>query len=162
MHRWRRLATLLLTVIATAVIAAAQLEAQQTLRANVLRPLQFNAVSGGITSAGSLHAPSDTGAFEVIGRAGARVEVWFNLPATFNGPRGEVVPVTFDATSAAYSAAQTPVDGQRFDPRLRQTFTVPSTGRFLIYLAGRVAVHAAQLPGRYHAQVVLFANEVPW
>ncbi len=140
---------------------AAPLSAQASLRVNVLRPLAFDRLAPGMPQgarAGS--APSDTGVFEVLGPPGALVELWFTLPAVFDGPRGEPLPVFFDATSAALSAAQSLADRAPFDPRLRQQYRIPASGRFLVFIAGRVAVRDGQSPGRYRASIVLFANEV--
>jgi hypothetical protein len=149
-----------LVLLALHVAVAASAAGQATLRVNVLRALSFDALASGMPVPVRGNAPTDTGVFEVIGPAGAVVEVWLTLPDEFSGPRGDRLPVSFDATSAAYSAAQSMADRQVFDPRLRHEFRIPATGRFLVFITGRVTVQAAQRPGRYRASILLFAHQV--
>jgi len=150
----------LLLVMALSLSAVTAAAAQTSLRVNVLRPLSFDRLAPVAPSLVATAAPTDTGVFEILGLPGTEVEIWFALPAVFDGPSGAALSARFDATSAAYSFAQTTADRIPFDPRQRLPFRIPASGRMLVFIAGRVLVAADQRPGRYQASIVLFANEI--
>ncbi|MFN0097980.1 MAG: hypothetical protein ACKVS7_04830 [Gemmatimonadaceae bacterium] len=149
---------LVLSVIVGLIAPAAP--AQASLRVNVLRSLAFDRLAPGMPSLSRGSVPTDTGVFEVLGPPGTPIELWFTLPAAFDGPSGATLPLTFDPSSASFSAAQSTADRIPFDPRLRQQFRIPPSGRMLVFLTGRVLVGADQKPGNYRASIVLFANQV--
>lgn len=150
---------LLVAVVAVVSVAPAAF-AQTSLRVNVVRSLAFDRLAPGMPSLTKGSVPTDTGVFEVLGPPGTPIELWFTLPAAFDGPSGATLPLTFDPSSASFSAAQSTADRIPFDPRLRQQFRIPPSGRMLVFLAGRVLVGADQKPGNYRASIVLFANQV--
>jgi hypothetical protein len=155
-NRWRASLRRLVVVSLACLLAAPAAYAQPSLRVNVLRSLAFDRLAQGMPSS----APTDTGVFEVLGPPATPVELWFTLPATFDGPSGATLPLNFDPSSASFSAAQSNADRIPFDPRLRQQFVIPPSGRMLVFLAGRVLVGSDQTPGSYRASILLFANQV--
>lgn len=148
-----------LALVAVAA-GATTLAAQASLRINVVRSLAFDRLAPGMPTMSRGTVPTDTGVFEVLGPPGTPIEVWFTLPAAFDGPAGATLPLTFDPSSASFSAAQSTADRIPFDPRLRHQFRIPPSGRMLIFLAGRVLVGSDQAPGQYRASIVLFANQI--
>lgn len=141
--------------------SASAVQAQDPLRVNVLRPLAFDRLAAGMPSKAGGGVPTDTGTFEVLGPPGTPIEIWFTLPAAFDGPGGALLPLDFDPSSASYSAAQSVTDRIPLDPRLRHELRIPPSGRLLVFIAGRVTVSPDQRAGRYRASIVLFANSVP-
>ncbi len=127
------------------------------LRVSLLRDLSFGYVPAGAPSAG---APRDTGVFEVLGPANDEVEVVFALPTTMTSAAG-ALPLDFDATSAAFSGAQSGADRLPFDPRQRQRFRIPPSGRFLLFIAPRSTAPRQQPPGHYRASVIIFVTAAP-
>ena len=103
-------------------------------------------------------APRDTGTFEILGAPGDEVEVVFALPPALESVDGSRLAMDFDARSGAYSATQTGADRVDFDPRLRQRFRIPSTGRFLLYITARALPPRQQSTGHYRASVVVFVS----
>jgi hypothetical protein len=150
----------LLVAAIALVLVVPTVHAQASLRVNVVRSLAFDRLAPGMPSLTKGSVPTDTGVFEVLGPPGTPIELWFTLPAAFDGPSGATLPLTFDPSSASFSAAQSTADRIPFDPRLRQQFRIPPNGRMLVFLAGRVLVGADQKPGNYRASIVLFANQV--
>jgi len=146
--------------IAMATPASAA-QAQDALRVNVLRALAFDRLAAGMPATNGGGVPTDTGTFEVLGPPGELIEIWFTLPAAFDGPGGAFLPLQFDPSSASYSAAQSMSDRVPLDPRLRHELRIPPSGRLLVFISGRVTVSPDQRAGRYRASIVLFANSVP-
>ena len=132
--------------------------AHSEVRVNVIRELNFGNETAGAPLSG---APSDTGVFEILGAAGDEVDVVFALPNAMESPTGSRLPLTFDVTSGAYSAAQSGADHLLFDPRLRQRFRIPASGRFFLYIAPRATPPRTQGTGHYRANVIIYVSPTP-
>ncbi len=138
--------------------AIAQSATRTELRVNVVRELSFGYAAVGAPGSG---APSDTGVFEILGSAGDEVDVVFALPQVLESVTGSRLSLFFDAMSGAYSVARSGADRLPFDPRLRQRFRIPSSGRFVLLIEARAVPPRAQDTGRYRANVVVFVSPIP-
>jgi len=140
-----RLAVFALLLAAPAVRA----QSPSTLRVNVLRQLEFGSLIGGVDAP---MAPADskaTALFEIIGRAGATVQLTFTLPAEMIGEGGGRVGLAFGSQSAAYSVNESNVDNIAFDPRAPFALKLPANGRVVVMIGGVARPSRQLISGRY-------------
>ncbi len=130
-----------------------------SLRAQVgvvgVRDLAFGNVIPGIQTIVSPSDPVRSGMWEVSAQQGDRVRVRLTLPARLTAPGGSQMPVTFgnnDAIAVSDAPGATPVT---FNPRASQNFRLVTSGRFFIFLGGRVTPAGTQAPGAYTATALL-------
>jgi hypothetical protein len=89
------------------------------------------------------------------------VDVVFALPSAFESASGSRLPLAFDVTSGAYSATQSGTDHLLFDPRLRQRFRIPPSGRFFLYISPHATPLRTQSVGHYRANVTVYVSPSP-
>ncbi len=120
-----------------------------------VRDLAFGNVIPGIQTIVSPSDPVRSGMWEVTAQQGDRVQVRLTLPSQLTAPGGLQMPVTFgnnDAIAVSDAPGATPVT---FNPRATQNFQLVTSGRFFIFLGGRVTPAGTQAPGGYTATAVL-------
>ncbi len=144
-------------LFALLLIAAPALRGQSppSLRVNVLRQLEFGSLIGGVDAT---MAPADskaTALFEIIGPAGATVQLVFTLPGQISGEGGGKVALVFGPQSAAYSVNESSVDNIPFDPRAPFSLKLPPSGRVVVMIGGMARPSRQLISGRYSGNLSL-------
>ena len=129
-----------------------------SLRVNVLRQFEFGQVIGGVDAAIGPADSRATAVFEIIGPAGATVQLVFTLPPELIGESGGRVGLSFGAQSAAYSLNQSSVDNIPFDPRAPFTLKLPANGRVVVMIGGTARPARQLISGRYMSSLSLSAT----
>jgi hypothetical protein len=152
----------LVALLAHAPASGAQVPAPTaTLRVNPLRPLSFGRLIDGVD--GPVGADDGVGSaqFEVIGPAGATVQLIFTLSLELAGDKGARLPVEFGPRSASYSITQSGRDLVTFDPRAPFTLTLPPGGRILVFVGGAAHPPRQITSGNYTGSLTLVARTIP-
>jgi hypothetical protein len=126
-----------------------------TLRVNVLRPLEFGPLIGGVDAA---LRPTDgraTAEFEILGPPGATVQLVFALPNALAGENAGRVDITFGGQSAAYSVSQSNLDMIAFDPRAPFSLRLPASGRVVVLIGGTAHASRQLVSGKYASSLSL-------
>jgi hypothetical protein len=147
-------------LFALLLTAAPALRGQSTasIRVNVLRQLEFGQVIGGVDAAIGPADSRATAVFEIIGPAGATVQLVFTLPPELIGESGGRVGLSFGAQSAAYSLNQSSVDNIPFDPRAPFALKLPANGRVVVMIGGTARPPRQLISGRYMNSLSLSAT----
>jgi hypothetical protein len=146
-----------LAVVTLALLGALwplPLAAQRPLRVAGAQGMTFGTLLPGVSTTVVPTDVARAARFDLTGAKGMRVEVVLMLPAALTGA-GATMPLSFTATSAAYSQDGTGAATTLFDPRLPYTATLPNNGRASILLGATVAPGAAQRPGAYSNVVTI-------
>lgn len=134
--------------------AAAPAGAQQ-LRVDGTRNLDFGTLIPGVPT---LVSPTDApraGRIEIVGSAGATVQLLFTLPAVMTGPRGATLPLEFGPAAAAWSSVRAVGTLVPFDPRVPFSARLSAEGRAAVFLGGAVHPVTTQAAGPYGATVTI-------
>ncbi len=144
-------------LIALLLVAAPALRGQTpaSLRVNVLRQLEFGQLIGGVDASVGPAESKATAMFEIIGPAGATVQLVFTLPGQMIGEGGGRVALAFGAQSAAYSVNASNVDNIPFDPRTPFTLRLPANGRVVVMIGGTARASRQLISGRYTGNLSL-------
>jgi hypothetical protein len=150
-----RIKLVLFALLLAAAPAAQSQAASASLRVNVLRQLEFGQLIGGIDVAMGPADGKATALFEIIGPAGATVQLTFTLPGEMVGEGGGRVGLAFGPQSAAYSVNQSNVDNIPFDPRAPFTLKLPVNGRVVVMIGGIARASRQLISGRYTGNLSL-------
>jgi hypothetical protein len=155
MQPWLRPWMLFLALVPAAGMPAAPAHAQQGNQLVVERvsELHFGLVVAG-TSAVVQPTETAAGKFLVRGLPNRRVRLAFTLPTHLEA--GSVLlPLSFGATSAAWSTTDNVMTSTRFDPAAGLEVTVPPGRNIYIWIGARIAPAAGQQAGAYTGPVTL-------
>ncbi len=144
-------------LFALLLIAAPALRGQTPapLRVNVLRQLEFGSLIGGVDATMGPADGKATAMFEIIGPAGATVQLSFTLPGQIVGEGGGRVGVSFGPQSAAYSINESSADNIPFDPRAPFSLKLPQSGRVVVMIGGMARPSRQLISGRYSGNLSL-------
>jgi hypothetical protein len=70
---------------------------------------------------------------------------------------GQMMPFSFGATSAGYSASGSVANQIPFDPRVPFTVTLNSSGNGVVFLGGALRPTGSQTAGSYATSITLLA-----
>jgi hypothetical protein len=140
---------LVLPCLLLATASAMPAQAVAPLRVNVLRPLEFGQLIGGVDAALKPADGRATAEFEILGPPGATVQLMFTLPSALAGEGGGQVGLAFGPQSAAYSASESNVDMIPFDPRAPFSLRLPPSGRVVVMIGGTARASRQLISGRY-------------
>jgi hypothetical protein len=146
-----------LALFALLIVSAAPLcsQAPPTLRVNVLRPLEFGQLIGGVDAPLRATDTKATAIFEILGPPGSSVQLTFTLPTDLIGEGNGRVGMTFGAQSAAYSVSESNLDLIPFDPRAPFTLKLPQSGRVVVMIGGTARPSRQLISGRYAGSLSL-------
>jgi hypothetical protein len=125
----------------------------------LVRPLQdlrFGVLIPGVPTTIDPLQLAFSGQIEVTASRGAMIEVRYTLPNSMRLVGGsQQVRLQFDARSGGASAARSPTDIVRFDPRAPARFRFVTTDRASFFLGGQALPTRGQRVGSYAAPVVV-------
>ncbi len=138
------------------IFGASALGAQgRPLRVEGVRALAFGVLFPGISNAVLRTDAALSGQIDFKGVKHSRVQVDFALPTSLTGPAGAVLPLSFAAGDAGYSASQSIANQTAFDPRLPFVATLSNNGRGSIFLGGTASPTAGQRAGTYTGLITI-------
>ena len=150
----RSLVRALACALSWSLLAIAPAHAQQ-LRVDGTRNLDFGVLIPGVPT---LVPPTDArraGRVELVGPAGATVQLLFTLPMVMTGPRGATLPLAFGPAAAGWSAMRAVGSLVPFDPRVPFSARLSADGRAAVFLGGAVHPVTTQAAGPYGATVTI-------
>lgn len=150
-----RCALVFALTLALAPAVAAQGHGGRPIRLNGVRPLAFGDLIAGVPMNVLRTDAARAGQFDLTAQNSETVILDFSLPVVMNGPGGASMPITFAATDAGWSQAQSIGSQVPFDPHQPYLATMSRQGRGSIFLGGTVTPAASQAPGSYSATVTL-------
>ena len=119
-----------------------------------LRALDFGDVFPGLHKS-IAYTDGTSGKWQIAGEAGKEVQLAFTLPTDLNNG-GNLMPITFSATDAAYFDSDAAGSAVAFDPSAGSTeFLNGALGDGYVWLGGTVSPSAGQVAGLYSATVSL-------
>ena len=149
-------------LIAALVLSAApMLQAQgRPLTVTGVRGVTFGAVLPGVPRVVSRTDPANSGQIDLRGPKGP-VLLTFVLPIRMIGPGGALMPISFGASDAGFSATQTIGSQVGFDPKQAFTATLPANGRGSVFVGATANPATNQRAGAYTATIVLNVTVLP-
>lgn len=125
-----------------------------------VRGVTFGLLLPGVPLVVSRNDPANSGEFDIRASRGQALLV-FVLPVTMTGPAGALLPLTFSANDAGYSANQAIGSQVGFDPRQPFTAAFPPNGRAAVFLGATATPAANQRAGAYAATITLSVMMLP-
>lgn len=125
-----------------------------------VRGVTFGAVLPGVPRAITRTDPANSGQFDIKGPKGP-ILLSFVLPLTMSGPAGALMPLSFGASDAGFSATQAIGSQVGFDPKQSFTGTIPSNGRASVFLGATANPATNQRAGAYTATIILNVTVLP-
>src|SRR5437899_12755625 len=98
--------------------------------------------------------PANSGQIDIRGPKGP-VLLTFVLPVSMTGPGGALMPISFGAGDAGFSATQAIGSQVGFDPKQPFTATVPNNGRASVFVGATANPTTNQRAGAYTATLIL-------
>ena len=145
-----------LVAIALALAGPSALLAQgRPLRVTGVRDLQFGIVIPGLPAHVLRTDAANSGQYSLTGDKNRAVQLQFTLPTTMNGPSGATMPLSFGASDAGFSQAETVTSQVGFDPRVSFVGTLSNNGRAAVFLGGQALPAGGQRSGTYTATITL-------
>src|SRR5207245_2563844 len=86
----------------------------------------------------------------------------FVLPVAMTGPGGALMPISFGAGDAGFSATQAIGSQVGFDPKQPFTATVPNNGRASVFVGATANPTTNQRAGAYTATLILTVSALGW
>ena len=143
-------------VALAALVCHAPLQAQgRPLVATGIQNLGFGNVIPGIPVHILRTDPVGSGRYDLRGEKNSQLQIQFTLPTTMAGPAGATLPLSFGATDAGFSAAETITSQTVFDPRATYLDRLSNNGRASIFLGGTASPGSTQAAGAYAASITL-------
>lgn len=150
-----------LWLVMGAIVAGVPSQAQgRPLTVAGVRGVTFGAVLPGVPRVISRTDPASSGQFDLRGPRGP-VLLTFVLPVSMTGPAGALMPVSFGAGDAGFSATQAIGSQVGFDPKQPFTAMLPANGRASVFLGATANPTVNQRAGAYTATVVLNVTVLP-
>jgi hypothetical protein len=150
-----------LLTLALALTGSAGLSAQgRPLRVTGVRDLQFGTVIPGVPALILRTDAANSGQLSLTGEKNTTVQLQFTLPAAMNGPSGATMPVSFGASDAGFSPAETVTSQVGFDPRVPFVGALSNNGRAAVFLGGQALPAGGQRSGTYTATITLTVSYV--
>lgn len=125
------------------------------------RNLTFGTVLPGVPSVILRTDAANSGQFDIRGPNQGMVLLTFVLPVALTGPAGALMPLTFGASDAGYSQAQSFGSQVGFDPRQPFTATLGINGRGFVFVGATASPAANQRAGGYTATLTLTVTVLP-
>lgn len=119
-----------------------------------VRGVTFGTVLPGVPRVILRTDPANSGQIDMRGPRGP-VLLTFVLPIQMTGPAGALMPITFGASDAGFSANQTIGSQVGFDPKQPFTATLPPNGRASVFLGATASPTPNQRAGAYTATIIL-------
>jgi len=143
-----------LVVIGTLLLGA-PLEAQgKPITVTGVRAVTFGAVLPGVPRVVLRTDPANSGQIDIKGSKGP-VLLTFVLPINMTGPAAALMPITFGASDAGFSATQAIGSQVGFDPKQPFTATLPNNGRASVFVGATARPATNQRAGAYTATIIL-------
>jgi hypothetical protein len=150
-----------LLTLALALTGSAGLSAQgRPLRVTGVRDLQFGTVIPGVPALILRTDAANSGQLSLTGEKNTTVQLQFTLPAAMTGPSGATMPVSFGASDAGFSPAETVTSQVGFDPRVPFVGALSNNGRAAVFLGGQALPAGGQRSGTYTATITLTVSYV--
>ena len=143
-----------LLAIGMALLGAPLVAQGKPLTVTGVRGVTFGAVLPGVPRVILRTDPANSGQFDIRGPKG-QILLTFVLPVSMTGPAGAVMPITFGASDAGFSATQSIGSQVGFDPKQPFTGTVPNNGRVSVFVGATVNAATNQRAGAYTATIIL-------
>lgn len=148
-------------IVIGAMLLGVPLAAQgKPLTVTGIRGVTFGAVLPGVPRVVLRTDPATSGEFDIKGTKG-NVLLSFVLPLTMTGPAGALMPLTFGASDAGYSATQAIGSQVGFDPKQSFTAALPNNGRASVFVGATANPATNQRAGAYTATIVLNVTVLP-
>ena len=125
-----------------------------------VRGVTFGAVLPGVPRVVLRTDPANSGQIDIRGPKGP-VLLTFVLPIRMTGPGGALMPISFAASDAGFSATQTIGSQVGFDPKQPFTATLPNNGRASVFVGATANPATNQRAGAYTATLVLNVTALP-
>jgi hypothetical protein len=143
------------------VVFGVPLQAQgKPIAVTGIRGVTFGAVLPGVPRVVLRTDPANSGQIDLKGTKGA-VSLTFVLPIQMTGPGGAVMPISFGASDAGYSATQAIGSQVGFDPKQPFTAMLPTNGRGSVFLGATANPRTNQRAGAYTATITLNVTVLP-
>lgn len=128
----------------------------QNIQVTGIQGVTFGAMLPGVSKVVSRADPLNGARFDIKGAGNTRtVELQFTLPAALSGPGGAILPLSYTAGDAGFSAQQSVGNQIGFDPRTPYTAVLSGPGRGSVFLGCRATPAANQAAGNYSATLTL-------
>lgn len=148
-------------IVMGAVLLGVPLQAQgKPVTVTGVRGVTFGAVLPGVPRVITRTDPANSGQYDIKAPKGP-VLLSFVLPVAMTGPAGALMPLTFGASDAGYSATQSIGSQVGFDPKQPFTATIPNNGRASVFIGGRANPATNQRAGAYTATLILNVTVLP-
>jgi len=148
-------------IVIGAMLLGVPLHAQgRPLTVTGVRGVTFGAVLPGVPRVVLRTDPANSGQFDIKGPKGP-VLLSFVLPLRMTGPAGALMPLTFGASDAGFSATQAIGSQVGFDPKQPFTATLPTTGRASVFVGATASAATNQRAGAYTATIILNVTVLP-
>ena len=142
-------------VVIAVLLPAVPLRAQgKPLTVTGIRGVTFGAVLPGVPRVVLRTDPANSGQIDIRGPKGL-VLLTFVLPVAMTGPGGALMPISFGAGDAGFSATQTIGSQVGFDPKQPFTGTLPNNGRASVFVGATANPTTNQRAGAYTATLIL-------
>ena len=132
----------------------------RSLTVTGVRGVTFGAVLPGVPRVVLRTDPANGGQFDIKGPKGP-VLLSFVLPLRMTGPAGALMPLTFGAGDAGFSATQAIGSQVGFDPKQSFTATLPTNGRAAVFVGATASAATNQRAGAYTATIILNVTVLP-
>ena len=125
-----------------------------------VRGVTFGTVLPGVPRVVLRTDPANSGEIDIKGPKG-QVLLTFVLPIQMAGPSGALMPISFGASDAGFSATQTIGSQVGFDPKQPFTAMLPNNGRASVFLGSTANPATNQRAGAYTATIILNVTVLP-
>jgi len=148
-------------IVIGAMLLGVPLPAQgRPLTVTGVRGVTFGAVLPGVPLVVLRTDPANSGQFDIKGPKGPLL-LSFVLPLRMTGPAGALMPLTFGASDAGFSATQAIGSQVGFDPKQPFTATLPANGRASVFVGATASAATNQRAGAYTATIILNVTVLP-
>ena len=148
-------------IVIGAMLLGVPLHAQgRPLTVTGVRGVTFGAVLPGVPRVVLRTDPANSGQFDIKGPKGP-VLLSFVLPLRMTGPAGALMPLSFGASDAGFSATQAIGSQVGFDPKQSFTAALPTNGRASVFVGATANAATNQRAGAYTATIILNVTVLP-
>jgi len=150
-------------VVIGVLVIGGPLQAQgagKPLTVTGVRGVTFGAVLPGVPRVVLRTDAANSGQIDIKGPKGSML-LTFVLPIQMTGPSGALMPISFGASDAGFSATQAIGSQVGFDPKQPYTAALPNNGRASVFLGATANPSMNQRAGAYTATVILNVTVLP-